>query len=53
MKNLESTSPHFVDGKRGKSSALITGPHLGEIKRVELMTNNKHENSHLALDQLS
>jgi hypothetical protein len=32
-----------MDGKRGKLSTRITRPRLGGIKRVELVTNNKHD----------
>jgi hypothetical protein len=41
--NPSNNFPCSMDGKRGKPSVLITGPHPGGIKRVELVTNNKHE----------
>jgi hypothetical protein len=41
--NLVSTSPYFMDGKQGKPLSLIMGPRPEVIKRVEPVTNNKHE----------
>jgi hypothetical protein len=37
--NPLSTSPHFVDGKWGKPSALIMEPNPKGIKRVEPVTS--------------
>jgi len=52
-RNMLSTSTHFMDGKQGEPSSLITGLGPRGIKRVKPMTNNKHENSPMGLYQLS
>jgi hypothetical protein len=43
VENPLNTSPCSMDGNRGKSSALITRLRIGGIKRVEPVTNNKHD----------